>query len=306
MYAADKQMENEAFQNADGDFLIVLQEGGMNIRTEFGILCLMPGEIALIPQGIRFSVNIKSALAVGYILEVYGSHFELPDLGPIGANGLANPRDFLCPVAALQEEIIEEFKIINKFQNKFYEALQNHTCFDVAGWHGNYVPYKYDLSKFVPVNNVAVDHADPSIFTVLTCQSLKAGTAVADFVIFPPRWSVSENTFRPPYYHRNCMTELMGLIFGDYEAKQSCDNESGFFPGGISLHSIMTPHGPDEKCFTASSNAKLQPEIIGSNSLAFMFESYYHLSLSKWALNNERLDKKYINTWKNLASLNLQ
>lgn len=269
--------------------------GVLDITTEFGRLKVSPNEICVIQQGMRFSVNVVGP-SRGYILEVYDNHFTLPDLGPIGANGLANPRDFLTPVAWFEEREVEEFKIISKYQGSLFCAKQKHSPFDVVAWHGNYVPYKYDLSKFMVINSVSFDHCDPSIFTVLTCQSNRPGTAIADFVIFPPRWSVQENTFRPPYYHRNCMSEFMGLILGKYEAK-----EEGFMPGGGSLHSIMTPHGPDRQCFEGASNAHLVPERVAEGTQAFMFESSLSLAVTKWGEETcQKLDSKYYQCWQTL------
>ncbi|KAJ2945522.1 hypothetical protein O0L34_g339 [Tuta absoluta] len=256
VYLCNASMDNSAFYSSDGDLLIVPQQGKLKITTEFGIMEVAPNEIAVVQLGMRFAVDVEGPTR-GYILEVFDGHYKLPDLGPIGANGLANPRDFLTPVAKYHDEEIPGFKIINKYQGALFVAEQNHSPFDVVAWHGNYVPYKYDLSKFMVINSVSFDHCDPSIFTVLTCPSTKPGVAIADFVIFPPRWSVQENTFRPPYYHRNCMSEFMGLILGSYEAK-----ESGFLPGGASLHSMMTPHGPDDQCFKGASHAKLEPQKI--------------------------------------------
>uniref|UniRef100_W8BR68 Homogentisate 1,2-dioxygenase n=1 Tax=Ceratitis capitata TaxID=7213 RepID=W8BR68_CERCA len=209
VYLCTISMEKTAFYNSDGDFLIVPQKGVLEITTEFGKLKVKPNEICVIPQGIRYSVNITEP-SRGYILEVYNNHFQLPDLGPIGANGLANPRDFKTPVAWFEDNE-KEFQIISKYQGQLFTATQSHSPFDVVAWHGNYVPYKYDLSNFMVINSVSFDHCDPSIFTVLTCPSLRAGTAVADFVIFPPRWAVQEHTFRPPYYHRKIL--LLKLHF---------------------------------------------------------------------------------------------
>jgi homogentisate 1,2-dioxygenase len=210
----------------------VPQQGPLDITTEMGKLYVQPNEICVIQQGIRFSVEVEGP-SRGYILEVYDNHFRIPDLGPIGANGLANPRDFKTPVAWFEDRDCD-FKVISKFQGALFSASQNHSPFNVVAWHGNYAPYKYDLKNFNVINSVSFDHLDPSIFTVLTCPSTKPGTAIADFVIFPPRWSVQEHTFRPPYYHRNCMSEFMGLILGRYEAK-----EGGFLPGGATLVGIL-------------------------------------------------------------------
>ncbi|CAL7948034.1 unnamed protein product [Xylocopa violacea] len=213
----------------------------------------------------------------------------------LGANGLANPRDFQTPVAWYEDRRID-YKIVCKYHGKLFAAKQDHSPFDVVAWHGNYVPYKYDLDKFMVVNTVSFDHCDPSIFTVLTCPSAKPGTAAADFVIFPPRWSVQEHTFRPPYYHRNCMSEFMGLIKGQYEAK-----EENFQPGGASLHSIMTPHGPDARCFETASNSELKPERVADGTQAFMFETSYSLAVTEWAANrSDKLDRDYYKCWQPL------
>ncbi|XP_031623029.1 homogentisate 1,2-dioxygenase [Contarinia nasturtii] len=295
IYLCNQSMNDCAFYNSDGDFLIVPQKGTLEIKTEFGCMTCAPNEICVIQQGIKFSVAV-SELSRGYILEVYDNHFTLPDLGPIGANGLANPRDFQTPTAWFEDIDGINYKIIAKYQGALFQAKTNHSPFDVVAWHGNYAPYKYDLAKFMVINSVSFDHCDPSIFTVLTCQSHRIGTAIADFVIFPPRWSVQENTFRPPYYHRNCMSEFMGLILGQYEAKQS-----GFSPGGATLHSMMTPHGPDKACFEGASNAELKPEKIAVGMQAFMFESSLSMAVTKWGEETcMKLDKNYYECWQNL------
>ncbi|XP_001663831.2 homogentisate 1,2-dioxygenase [Aedes aegypti] len=295
VYLCNSSMENQAMYNSDGDFLIVPQQGSLDITTEFGKMYVQPNEICVIPQGIRFSVAVEGPTR-GYILEVYDGHFKLPDLGPIGANGLANPRDFLTPTAWFEDRSVDGYNVVSKYQGALFVATQNHSPFDVVAWHGNYVPYKYDLAKFMVINSVSFDHCDPSIFTVLTCPSNRYGTAIADFVIFPPRWSVQEHTFRPPYYHRNCMSEFMGLIFGRYEAK-----EGGFMPGGASLHSMMTPHGPDRKCFEGASNAELKPERIADGTQAFMFESSLSMAVTKWGEETcQKLDAKYYECWQAL------
>ncbi|XP_072037134.1 homogentisate 1,2-dioxygenase-like [Amphiura filiformis] len=276
IYVCNTSMKDKCFYNSDGDFLIVPQQGSLMILTEFGKMLVEPNEICVIQQGMRFSIEV-SGPSRGYILEVFDAHFILPDLGPIGANGLANPRDFQTPVAWFEDRECEDYSVISKFQGHLFSAQQGHSPYDVAAWHGNYAPYKYDLANFMVINAVAFDHADPSIFTVLTCQSVRPGVAVADFVIFPPRWSVQEHTFRPPYYHRNCMSEFMGLIKGNYEAK-----EEGFRPGGATLHSMMTPHGPDADCFEKASNGELKPQRVADGTQAFMFESSFSMALTKW------------------------
>jgi len=295
VYMCNKSMQDKCFYNSDGDFLIVPQQGALFITTELGKMNVKPNEICVIPHGIRYSVAV-SGPSRGYICEVYGGHFEIPSLGPIGANGLANPRDFEIPTACYEEKEGLDYKIVNKYQGGLFEAVQDHSPFDVVAWHGNYAPFKYDLSKFCTVNSVSFDHLDPSIFTVITCQSAKPGIAVCDLAIFPPRWSVHENTFRPPYYHRNCMAEFMGLILGQYEAKAE-----GFRPGGATLHSMYTPHGPDAQCFDKASTMDLKPEYIAEGTMAFMFESMFSMALTKFGAETcEVLDAQYYQCWKNL------
>ncbi|KXS17307.1 homogentisate 1,2-dioxygenase HgmA [Gonapodya prolifera JEL478] len=281
VYAANADMKKRALYNSDGDFLVVPQQGRLDITTEFGKISVAPNEIVVIPRGVRFSVALPDGPSRGYIAECYAGHYELPDLGPIGANGLANPRDFLHPVAWFEEDS-SAWTVVSKFGGKLFEAELRGSPFNVIAWHGNYAPYKYDLQRFMVINTVSYDHADPSIFTVLTCKSAMAGTAYLDFVIFPPRWGVADWTFRPPWYHRNSMTEFMGLIKGKYEAKESTKG-GGFHPGGATLHSMMSAHGPDALGFEKGSGAELHPVRVADNTQAFMFESYLQFGITKWA-----------------------
>lgn len=313
VYGANAPMERRAFYNSDGDWLIVPQEGALQIITEFGVLEVEPNEICVIQRCIRFQVNplmnadgLKKANSFmrGYILEVFDGHFELPDLGPIGANGLANPQDFYYPKAAFQDEIATgnsveaTWKLLCKYQNSFFIADQKHSPFDVVAWRGNYIPYKYNLERFCTVNSVSHDHLDPSIFTVLTCKSAHPGTAIADFVIFPPRWAVTTGTFRPPYYHRNIMTEFMGLIRGQYEAKRT-----GFLPGGASLHSAGAAHGPDAPTFKMASGEELKPTRVAEGTMAFMFETSLMLRTTRWAMEKcGKLQNDYYRVWESLQS----
>ncbi|KAJ1785817.1 hypothetical protein LPJ59_006060 [Coemansia sp. RSA 2399] len=294
VYMATQSMDKRAFSNSDGDLLIVPQQGRLDIATEFGPMIVAPNEIAVIQRGMRFSVSLPDGPSRGYILEVYDGHFELPDLGPIGANGLANPRDFKTPVAKY-ENVEEGWSVINKYQGELFIALQNHSPYDVVAWHGNYAPYKYNLADFSVINSVSFDHVDPSVFTVLTCKSAHPGTAVADFVIFPPRFEVQMHTFRPPYFHRNCMSEFMGLIHGEYEAKKG-----GFLPGGASLHSMMAPHGPDAKTVENATTRDLNPGRVADKTMAFMFESMFQLRLTKWAVEHSQRDRDYYKVWQNI------
>lgn len=298
-YLINASMVNKAMQNSDGDFLIIPQVGTLDIATEFGRLTVEPQEIVVIPRGIKFSVAISES-SRGYVLEIFKGHFELPNLGPIGANGLANPRDFLTPVAWFEEDeakLEASHTIINKYMQKMFTKEMDHSPFDVVAWHGNYYPYKYDLRYFNCMNTVSFDHPDPSIYTVLTCPSDEPGTAIADFVIFPPRWMVAENTFRPPWYHRNCMSEYMGMIYGTYDAKVG-----GFVPGGSSLHSCMSAHGPDFNTFTKASNAELAPHKF-DGGLAFMFESCLMMKVATSALSSPLLQKDYFECWQQLPRI---
>jgi homogentisate 1,2-dioxygenase len=264
LYAANRSMEREAFWNADAEMLIVPQQGALHLRTEFGLMDVAPGEIALIPRGVKFAVDLEGPVR-GYLCENYGGAFTLPERGPIGANCLANPRDFLTPVAHYEDRE-EATRLLVKHGGRLWETQLAASPLDVVAWHGNYAPCKYDLSRFSPVGPLLFDHADPSIFTVLTSPSETPGTANIDFVIFPDRWMVAEDTFRPPWYHMNVMSEFMGLIHGQYDAKPE-----GFVPGGFSLHNTMLPHGPDRGAFEGARKADLKPHKL-EGTMAFMFE----------------------------------
>ncbi|KAA0153393.1 hypothetical protein FNF27_02835 [Cafeteria roenbergensis] len=352
---ADSKKPQRSFQNSDGDMLIVPQEGALRITTEFGRMLVKPHEICVVQRCIRFSVDVEGP-SRGYICELLRGHFEIPSLGPIGANGLANPRDFCTPVAWFSDYDPEVdgakaaatgtpsssvaahgpavasaaaaaaggspavasagsssssagaaaaasaaptgdgWEVINKFGHSLFVATQGHSPFDVVAWHGNYVPYKYNLDNFVVMNSVSVDHPDPSIYTVLTCPSDSPGTAICDFAIFPPRWMVMDKSFRPPYYHRNVMTEYMGMIYGKYDAKV------GFVPGGSSLHSIGSAHGPDAATFKAASTAVLEPEKF-DGGLAFMFETSSFLKLTDFALRGPHREWGYQACWRDLPAL---
>ncbi len=293
LYAANRSMTDRFFYNADGDFLFVPQQGRLLLRTEFGAIELAPGEIAVVPRGVRYQVVVPDGTARGYVCENLGAPFHLPQLGPIGANGLANARDFEYPLASF-EKVDGSFKLLAKFQGNLWQADLAHSPLDVVAWHGNYAPYKYDLSRFNVINTVSFDHCDPSIFTVLTSPSELPGIANIDFVIFPPRWLVAQDTFRPPYYHRNCMSEYMGLIYGVYDAK-----EDGFVPGGGSLHNQMSAHGPDTNTFVRASTTELKPVYL-DNTLAFMFESSLVYKPTRFAATSQLLQKDYMSCWKNL------
>ena len=293
LYAANASMENRFFYNADAEMLIVPQHGSLELHTECGLLEVAPLSIAVIPRGMKFRTVLPDGEARGYICENYGEPFRLPDLGPIGANGLANPRDFEIPVAAFEDRE-GDFRMVGRFQGYLWEAEIGHSPLDVVGWHGNYAPYRYDLTRFQTINTVSFDHPDPSIFTVLTAPSGRPGTANCDFVIFPERWMVAEDTFRPPWYHKNIMSELMGNIYGQYDAKPQ-----GFIPGGLSLHNMMLPHGPDKNAFEGASNSNLGPDKL-DNTMSFMFETRFPQHLTKFAADEAPLQDDYIDCWADL------
>jgi homogentisate 1,2-dioxygenase len=286
VYVATRSMTDEYFYNADGELLFVPQHGALCLRTEFGVIDVAPGEIAVVPRGVKFSAGLPAGPARGYVCENYGGAFTLPERGPIGANCLANPRDFLTPVAAYEDRDAP-CRLTVKWGGVLWETVLDHSPLDVVAWHGNYAPYKYDLRRFSPIGPLLFDHADPSIFTTLTSPSETPGTANVDFVIFPDRWAVAENTFRPPWYHLNVMSEFMGLIYGAYDAKPQ-----GFVPGGFSLHNTMLPHGPDRDAFQAASTAELKPHKL-QNTLAFMFETRFPQRVTAFAAQAAQLQADY-------------
>ncbi|MEJ7616573.1 MAG: homogentisate 1,2-dioxygenase [Pyrinomonadaceae bacterium] len=295
LYAANASMERRYFYNADAEMLVVPQQGRVLFRTEFGNVEVSPGEICVIPRGIRFQAVLPDKEARGYICENYGALFRLPDLGPIGANGLANPRDFLSPTAAY-EDTEGDFQLIAKFMGRLWAAEIGHSPLNVVAWHGNYAPYKYDLKNFNTINTVSFDHPDPSIFTVLTSPAETEGIANVDFVIFPSRWMVAEHTFRPPYFHRNFMSEYMGLVTGAYDAKAE-----GFVPGGASLHNCMSGHGPDAASYEGATRAELKPQH-SSGTLAFMFETRLVMRPTTFAMENAMLQSEYYTCWQDLKN----
>ncbi|QSF55256.1 homogentisate 1,2-dioxygenase [Brevundimonas fontaquae] len=289
LYVANRSMTDRVFYDADGELLIVPQEGAHRFVTEFGVIEAQPGHIVLIPRGVRFRVEVEGDVR-GYVCENYGSPFRLPDLGPIGANGLANPRDFETPVAAY-EDVDRPTECVQKYGGRLWATTFDHSPLDVVAWHGNLAPCRYDTARFNTINTVSYDHPDPSIFTVLTSPSETPGTANIDFVIFPPRWMVAEDTFRPPWFHRNVMSEFMGLVTGAYDAKAG-----GFAPGGASLHNRMSGHGPDQASYDGAIKTELKPHKI-ENTLAFMFETRMPIRVTKWASESPQMQLDYDDVW---------
>jgi homogentisate 1,2-dioxygenase len=295
LYAANRSMANRYFYDADGELLIVPQQGRLIIATELGVLEVAPLEIAVIPRGVRFRVELLDADACGYLCENFGAPLRLPELGLIGANSLALPRDFLTPHAAY-EDVEGEFALIAKFQGRLWSAPIDHSPLDVVAWHGNYAPYKYDLTRFNTIGSISVDHPDPSIFTVLSSPSDTPGTANVDFAIFPPRWLVAEHTFRPPYFHRNVASEFMGLIEGVYDAKAG-----GFAPGGASLHNCMSGHGPDAASVEKGVTADVSKPDHLTGTMAFMFETRKVIHPTRQALDAPQLQGDYQQCWQGIV-----
>lgn len=290
LYAATASMKTRVFQCSDGELLIVPQQGALGLVTELGRLDIAPGSIAVVPRGLRFRVDLPDGPARGYVGENYGRPFALPELGPIGANGLANARDFEA-CEAWFEDADRPTEIVQKFGGALWTTTIGHSPFDVVAWHGNLVPYRYDLARFNTMGTVSFDHPDPSIFTVLTSASEVPGTANCDFVIFPPRWLVAEDTFRPPWFHRNVMSEFMGLIEGAYDAK-----EGGFSPGGASLHNQMNGHGPDQASTTRAIEAELKPVKL-DGTMAFMFETRLVVRPTRYAMDAPHRQPDYEAVW---------
>ncbi len=293
VYTANRSMVRRALVNADGEMLLVPQQGRLVITSELGVLAVRPGEIALMPRGLAFKVELPDGPSRGYVCENYGAPFRLPELGPIGSNGLANPRDFRAPHAAFETEP-GAYEIVRKFGGRLWRTTQPGTPFNVVAWHGNLAPMAYDTAHFMVIGSISFDHPDPSIFTVLTSPSDTPGVANCDFVIFPPRWMVMEDTFRPPWYHRNVMGEFMGLVMGEYDAKPE-----GFKPGGASLHNSMVPHGPDTEAFERASGSDLKPHKL-DHTLAFMFESRWRFVPTAFAMQGGALDRAYPDCWAGL------
>ncbi|ANB16904.1 homogentisate 1,2-dioxygenase [Dokdonella koreensis] len=294
LYAANRSMQGRFLYSADGEFLIVPEHGRLRIATELGLIEVEPQQVALIPRGIRFRVELPDGAARGYVAENFGASLRLPDLGPIGSNGLANPRDFQAPVAAY-EDVEGDFELIAKFQGSLWRASIGHSPLDVVAWHGNHVPYRYDLRRFNTIGSISYDHPDPSIFTVLTSPSDTPGTANLDFVIFPPRWLCAEDTFRPPWFHRNIASEFMGLVHGAYDAKAG-----GFVPGGSSLHNCMSGHGPDAASFEKASAADTSKPDHVVDTMAFMFETRAVIRPTRQALESPLLQRDYYACWQGL------
>ncbi|CAO3404395.1 homogentisate 1,2-dioxygenase [Azospirillum palustre] len=295
LYAANRSMEGRFFYDADGELLIVPQQGRLRLFTELGVLEVEPQEIALIPRGIRFRVELPDGTARGYVCENFGAPFRLPDLGPIGSNGLANPRDFLTP-DAWYEDVDGDFELVAKFDGALWSARIDHSPLDVVAWHGNHAPCKYDLRRFNAIGSIGFDHPDPSIFLVLHSPSDTPGVDSIDFVIFPPRWLVQEDTFRPPWFHRNVASEFMGLIHGVYDAK-----EEGFLPGGASLHNCMSGHGPDAETFAKATAADTSRPQRVADTMAFMVETRAVIRPTRHALETAELQHDYHRCWQGLA-----
>jgi homogentisate 1,2-dioxygenase len=293
-YVANRSMAERFFYDADGELLIVPQQGALRLATELGVLDVAPQQIAVIPRGLRVRVELSEGSARGYVCENFGAPLKLPDLGPIGANGLANPRDFQTPVA-WYEDRAGDFELVAKFAGALWTARIDHSPLDVVAWHGNHAPYRYDLRHFNTLGSVSFDHPDPSIFLVLQSVSDTPGVDALDFVIFPPRWQMSQDTFRPPWFHRNVASEFMGLIAGVYDAKAQ-----GFAPGGASLHNCMTGHGPDAASYEKATHADTSQPVALTDTMAFMFETRLPIRPTRFALETPLLQRDYGQVWREL------
>lgn len=293
IYLVTRSMQDEYFFSADSELLVVPQEGRLRFCTELGVIDLEPKEIAILPRGLVYRVEVLEGPARGFVCENYGQKFDLPGRGPIGANCLANPRDFKCPVAAFEDREAHS-RVVIKWCGTFHETWIDHSPLDVVAWHGNYCAYKYDLRTYSPVGSILFDHPDPSIFTVLTAPSGQEGTANIDFVLFRERWMVAEHSFRPPWYHKNIMSELMGNIYGIYDAKPK-----GFVPGGMSLHNCMLPHGPDRAAFEHGSTEPMVP-VYQAETMQFMFETRFPQHLTAFAATEAPMQDDYIDCWDSL------
>lgn len=297
IYRANRPMDDRFFYNSDGELLLLPERGSLLLHTECGVLDVSPGEIAVLPRGLKFRAVPGNGESRGYVCENYGAKLELPERGPIGSDGLANSRDFQSPVAAFEDRE-GDFELVTKLAGRLYACKLGHSPLDVVAWHGNLAPYKYDLRRFNTMGSISYDHPDPSIFTVLTSQSDTPGWANVDFVIFPPRWLVMEDSFRPPWYHRNVMSEFMGLVYGEYDAKTG----GGFVPGAYSLHNCMSAHGPDADAFEKASSADLAPQKL-DQTMAFMFESRYLIQPTRFALESDTLQADYRDCWQGLPKI---
>ncbi|PKP92602.1 MAG: homogentisate 1,2-dioxygenase [Alphaproteobacteria bacterium HGW-Alphaproteobacteria-16] len=293
VYLVTQSMVDSYFHSADGELLVVPQQGRLRFCTELGVIEVVPGEIAILPRGLVYRVEVVEGPCRGFVCENYGQAFDLPERGPVGANCMANSRDFKTPVAAFEDRDVTS-TVTLKWCGQFHETVIAHSPLDVVAWHGNYAPCKYDLSTYSPVGAILFDHPDPSIFTVLTAPSEVPGTANIDFVLFRERWLVAEHSFRPPWYHKNVMSELMGNIYGEYDAKPD-----GFAPGGMSLHNCMLPHGPDANAFEKASNAELKPEKL-DRTMSFMFETRFPQHLTQWAATQAPMQSGYVDCWQGL------
>jgi len=279
VYAANRGMEDRCFGNADGDLLILPEQGALTLLTELGPLEVAPGQVALVPRGIRFSVLVSVGGARGYVAESFGRPFGLPDRGPVGANGLADARHFRAPSAWHEDRVSLGYRVTAKLAGRLFESTQDHSPFDVAAWQGNHVPTVYDLDAFSPVGNARFDHGDPSIHTVLSAPMDEQGAHTLDLVAFVARWDVTEHTFRPPYFHRNVTTELNGIV------RDAVVPGSPFVPGCFFLTPSLVPHGvvaASVERHLAEAAAE-SPRRSSESSLWFQFETALPFVPTPWA-----------------------
>lgn len=293
-YRATADMEDHAFTNADGDLLVLPQQGRLIALTEFGALEVEPGEVLLLPRGLRVSILVPDGEAQGYAAEIFAGHFQLPERGPIGANGLVDERHFRGPTPYYEDRLAPGFRMTHKFGGALSEATQDHSPFDVVGWHGAYLPLAYRFSAFSPVSNTAFDHTDPSAFTVLSAALDEEGANALDLVVFPARWDPTEHTFKPPYFHRNVTTEINGII-------EDPSLNAPFTTGMVFVTPSMTPHGVRagavERFLAKSDEAADRPTKSSSKSLWFQFETALHFHRTEWAKRTDLAKEDWPDVW---------
>jgi homogentisate 1,2-dioxygenase len=299
VYAANADMLDRCFSNADGDLLVIPQEGALDVRTELGWLSVPIGSILFVPRGLKFAIGLPENVGRGWVLEVFGTKLRLPERGLVGSNGLAEARHFRAPHASYEDrECPDGFQHVTKTGGRLFEATHTFSPFDVVAWYGNHAPFVYDLMHFAPVASVRFDHQDPSIFTVLTAPLDDHGRAVADFVFFPPRWEVIEHSFRPPFAHRNAASEVNMVV------RTPKPYSTGYEPGCTFLSPLLTAHGVGTKTYDAILDLPHDhvdpPQRIPDESLWAMVESALPFRTTAWARDTELLDATFLSAFEGM------
>ena len=288
-YAASVDMVRRAAANLDGDLLVVPQEGALRVQTELGWLLVSPGEILILPRGIRFRVELPDGRARGFVGELFNGHYRLPERGLVGANGLADERHFRAPVASF-EDLEAPYEIVHKQGGDLWRTTVNASPFDVVAWHGRYAPFKFDLMDFNAYWGANWDHSDPSILTVLTSPHDDHGRNAVDFAVFRGRWDATQDTFRPPYMHRNSAVEFNAVI-------KSPRTKGAYRPGAVTYTPYLMPHGVSVSGYEAavgqSDEHANEPRRSSDDELWIQFESTYLLRVMPWILDSPQRDRAY-------------